>query len=94
MDLVRRLGVGPGARGVAAKSRGGGPVASFTLPNGSPARLEPLDVTGRVWLTRPVGDLGAGSHLVRFGGALPPGMCWLRLTQGGRSLLPRGVVVR
>jgi hypothetical protein len=72
----------------------GEPVASFTLPNGSPARLELLDVTGRVWLTRAVGDLGAGSHLVHLGGALPPGLYWLRLTQGGRSLLARGVVVR
>ncbi len=72
----------------------GEPVASFTLPNGSPARLELLDVTGRVWLTRGVGDLGAGSHLMGLGGPVPVGMYWLRLTQGGRSLLARGVVVR
>jgi hypothetical protein len=69
-------------------------VASFTLPNGSPARLELVDVTGRVWLTRAVGDLGAGSHLVHLGSSIPVGMYWLRLTQGGRSLLARGVVVR
>ena len=69
-------------------------VASFTLPNGSPARLQVLDVAGRVWLAREVGDLGAGSHLLRLGGAVPAGIYWLRLTQGGRSLLARGVVVR
>ena len=72
----------------------GEPVASFTLSSGSSARLELLDVTGRVWLTRAVGDLGAGSHLVRLGKTVPAGMYWLRLTQSGRSLLARGVVVR
>ena len=69
-------------------------VASFTLPSGSPGRLQLLDLTGRVWLTREVGGLGAGSHLLRLGGSVPAGMYWLRLTQGGRSLLARGVVVR
>ena len=69
-------------------------VAAFTLPDGSPARLQLLDVTGRVWIARDVGDLSAGSHLLRLGGSLPAGMYWLRLTQGGRSLLARGVVVR
>ncbi len=72
----------------------GEPVASFTLPSGSPARLQLLDVTGRVWLAREVGNLGAGSHLVRLGGSVPAGIYWLRLTQGGRSLLARSVVVR
>jgi hypothetical protein len=68
-------------------------VASFTLPSGSPARLQLLDVTGRVLLAREVGDLGAGSHLLRLGDSVPAGMYWLRLTQGGRSLLARGVVI-
>jgi hypothetical protein len=69
-------------------------VASFTLPSGSPARLELVDVTGRVWLAREVGNLGAGSHLMRLGSSMPAGMYWLRLTQGGRSLLARGALVR
>lgn len=71
-------------------------VASFTLPSGEPARLQVLDVTGRVWLTREVGALGAGSYLVRLSeaGSVPTGMYWLRLSQGGRSVLARGVVVR
>jgi hypothetical protein len=69
-------------------------VASFTLPSGSPARLQLLDVTGRVWLARDVGDLGSGTHSVRLGGPVPAGMYWLRLTQGGHSLLARGVVMR
>ena len=71
-------------------------VASFTLPSGAPARLQLLDVTGRVWLAREVGGLGAGSHLVRLTDAarVPAGMYWLRLTQTGRSLLARAAVVR
>jgi hypothetical protein len=69
-------------------------VASFTLSNGSAARLQLFDVTGRIWLARDVGDLGAGSHLVRLGGSVPAGLYWLRLSQGGRSLLARAVVVR
>jgi hypothetical protein len=72
----------------------GEPMASFTLASGSPARLELLDVTGRVWFARAVGDLGPGSHVLRLGRSVPAGMYWLRLTQNDRSLLARGVVVR
>jgi hypothetical protein len=71
-------------------------VASFTLPSGAPAQLQVLDVTGRAWLAREVGSLGAGNHLVRLteAGSVPAGIYWLRLTQGGRSLLARSVVIR
>jgi len=74
----------------------GEPVVSFTLPSAAPAQLQVLDVTGRVWLAREIGALGAGKHLIRLSeaGSVPPGMYWLRLNQGGRSLLARGVVVR
>jgi hypothetical protein len=68
--------------------------ASFTLPNSAPARIQLLDVTGRVWLARDVGGLGAVSHLVGLDRSVPPGLYWLRLTQGGRSLLARAVVIR
>jgi hypothetical protein len=39
---------------------------------------------------------GAGGHLLRLddGARLAPGMYWLRLTQLGRALVTRGVVVR
>jgi hypothetical protein len=72
----------------------GEPAAAFTLPSGAPARLQLLDVTGRVRLSREVGNLGAGSHLVGLGGSVPAGIYWLRLTQSGRSLLAQGVVVK
>jgi hypothetical protein len=68
----------------------------FTLPSAELASLELLDVTGRRLAQREVGALGAGGHLLRLEEArsLVPGIYWLRLRQGGRTLLARGVVVR
>src|SRR5439155_7141785 len=58
--------------------------ASFSLPDGSPARLALIDVTGRAVVTREVGSLGAGDHTVSLAarGALAPGRYWLRLVRG------------
>ena len=71
-------------------------VVSFTLPDAQTARLELLDITGRRWLARDVGSLGAGSHLIRLGERMrvPTGMYWLRLAHGGQSLLVKALVVR
>lgn len=74
-----------------------GPLSvSFALPDASPASLELLDVGGRRLMQREVGSLGAGSHIVRLdeGASLPPGIYWVRLRHGGRSLLSRGAIVR
>jgi hypothetical protein len=69
---------------------------AFTLPSAAPATLELLDLTGRRLVQREVGGLGAGRHLVRLDEvARPaPGMYWLRLTLGERTLTTRGAVVR
>jgi hypothetical protein len=69
---------------------------AFTLPRAERATLELLDVAGRQILGEEVGALGAGKHLIRLGecGCTPAGMYWLRLTQAGRSLVQRAVVVR
>jgi hypothetical protein len=69
---------------------------AFSLPDASPARLEMLDVAGRIVLARQVGGLGAGNHVVDLpeGRALPAGIYVLRLTQSGRSLLARGTIIR
>jgi hypothetical protein len=69
---------------------------AFSLPDASPARLEVLDIAGRMLLERQVGTLGAGSHVVELSQAraLPAGIYLVRLTQGGRSLTTRGVVIR
>ena len=69
---------------------------SFTLPSATPATLELLDVSGRRLLSREVGALGIGHHRLRLDAGLriAPGIYWLRLTQGGRSHLVRGVTLR
>ncbi|HEY2953742.1 MAG TPA: T9SS type A sorting domain-containing protein [Candidatus Eisenbacteria bacterium] len=69
---------------------------SFTLPTAGPATLELLDVAGRRLIERQVGSLGTGRHLQRLddGARIPAGLYWLRLTQGGCSLLARGAVIR
>ena len=68
----------------------------FALPDGSPARLEVMDVSGRRVFAREVGSLGAGEHVVRLGGtgSLAPGLYLLRLTQGGRTLTAKAVTTR
>jgi hypothetical protein len=69
---------------------------SFSLANGSPAALVLVDLAGRALLRRDVGSMGAGRHVVSLdaGTRLAPGMYWLRLTQGGRMLHARAVVIR
>jgi len=68
---------------------------SFSLPDAASARIDLWDVAGRLLLTREVGPLGAGSHLVDLAPTgLPAGVYLIRLTRGGRALTARAVVVR
>jgi hypothetical protein len=69
---------------------------AFTLPQALPATVTLLDAGGRALASRQVGSLGPGRHLVRLDEAIhvPPGVYWLRLTQGRRTQVRRGVVVR
>jgi hypothetical protein len=68
----------------------------FSLRDGSPARLELMDVAGRVLTSRQVGALGPGQHAldVSEGGAVRSGIYFLRLTQGGNEVRGRITVVR
>jgi hypothetical protein len=68
----------------------------FTLPHAAPATLALHDLAGRRVLDREVGSLGPGRHLVRLddGASIPPGIYWLSLRQGEKTLLARGVVMR
>ena len=69
---------------------------SFTLPESAPARLEVVDVAGRVMEAREVGGMGAGRHTVQMAsaGRLPAGINFITLTQGTRRLVSRVAVVR
>lgn len=58
----------------------------FSLEGGEPARLEVLDLTGRIVADRELGAPGSGRHTVTIGpvAGSRPGVYWLRLRQGRR----------
>jgi hypothetical protein len=76
-------------------ARGQGLHVSFSLPRGTPARLELVDVSGRRILGRDVGSLGAGRHRVNLaeGRRVAPGLYWVRLTQGSDRRQTRLTVI-
>jgi len=67
---------------------------AFSLPDASPARIDVLDVQGRLVLEREVGSLGPGSHVVNLvSGRMPhAGLYFLRLTSGKHSEMGRVIV--
>ncbi len=67
----------------------------FSLASAEPARLELLDLAGRLVLAREVGSLGPGPHVVHLGeGArVRPGLYMLRLVQGQRIRRARAAVL-
>lgn len=69
---------------------------AFSLRDASVARFELVDVAGRVLISRQVGMLGPGAHSLDLleGGALRPGIYFMRLTQGGSEVRARAVVIR
>jgi len=68
---------------------------SFVLPVAAPARLELVDVNGRLVAVRQVGVLGAGRHSVDLaaGQELRAGIYLVRLTQGRLQRTARAVVL-
>ena len=69
---------------------------TFALASADPARLEMLDIAGRRILSREVGSMGAGPHMIEMSRPrdVSPGLYLLRLTQGGRSATSRLVINR
>jgi len=69
---------------------------AFTLPDGQAAVLEAFDVTGRRVVSRDVGSLGAGLHVVDLASEKPiaAGIYVLRLTWNGRSLAMKVALTR
>jgi hypothetical protein len=75
--------------------RGPGLDIHFTLPSSEPARLELMDVSGRRLVSRDVGDLGPGPHVVDLAQRrqMPAGLYLVRLTRGETALDTRVVVL-
>jgi hypothetical protein len=67
---------------------------SFSLADASAATISVYDIAGRRRLSREVGSLGAGSHLLPLTGELPSGLYMLRLTQSGSTLTRKAMIVR
>ncbi len=73
-----------------------GVIVSLSLPAAGPARLELLDISGRVVRSRDLSELGLGGHTVRWlpPGTITPGRYWVRLRQGEQSRTTGIVVLR
>lgn len=69
---------------------------SFTLGDGSPARLELMDPAGRRILVQELGTPGPGSHAAKLPTtrALPAGVYLVRVLQGDRSVAAPVVIAR
>ncbi len=68
---------------------------AFTLPTRDPATLELLDLAGRRVATRSLAGLEPGAHVLALGrGTFPAGVYFARLTQAGRSVQQRIVLLR
>jgi len=67
----------------------------FALPVGAAARLDLVDVAGRVMVSREVGPLGAGVHTVILaqGRHMSPGLYFVRLRQGANMKTVRVTVL-
>jgi hypothetical protein len=93
-------GAGPFALAIRATSPNPSPNGRLRVELGllddSPARLELVDVAGRVVASRQVGSLGPGRHSLELseGGALRPGIYFLHLTQGAGEVRARAAVLR
>jgi len=96
------LGVSAPANGVKLEAvrpnpaRGDRLAVSFSLASDARAKLELVDIGGRVVARRDVGSLGAGRHSVDLATTKPvaPGVYLVRLTQNGVSSSERVSVVR
>jgi hypothetical protein len=65
----------------------------YALASGERARLDVIDVAGRMVLERDL-DSSPGEHVVALDTRLGPGMYMLRLTQGAHTVTARALVMR
>jgi calcineurin-like phosphoesterase family protein len=70
-------------------------VVTFRLADAHPARLELIDVAGRMVTKREIGALGPGPHSLEMEwGGVTPGVYWLRLMQNGSEAARKLTVLR
>jgi hypothetical protein len=69
---------------------------AFSLPGAGPARLEVIDLAGRIVAQREVGRLGEGSHVLALPETqgVPAGVYFLRLSRAGVSKLTKVCAIR
>ena len=71
------------------------PSVVFSLQDGAQARLDLVDLLGRVVMRRELGAPGPGRHeVVLDRSRTPPGIYWLRLSEAGRTATARVVLLR
>jgi hypothetical protein len=99
--LVTAVGDGSGRPEFHLESVGPNPAngtfaLAATLPTDVPATLALYDVHGRLIASTNLGGLGAGRHIVQLGSdkQLSAGVYYARLTQSGRSVQRKQVVLR
>jgi hypothetical protein len=84
----------PALRLISSQTSSGALDVRLSLPSAAPSRLEAFDVQGRLLLRRDLGALAVGEHTVHADGiAASRGLVLLRLTQSGRSVTARAVVL-
>jgi len=68
----------------------------FSLASDAPASFEIVDVAGRRWLHNELGSLAPGRHeaTVSLVGLPGAGVFWLHLSQAGRGVVSKVIVVR
>jgi hypothetical protein len=66
---------------------------SFSLPGSGPARLDIVDLGGRIVASRPVGQLGEGAHVLALPEtrSLGAGIYFLKLTRGAETRIAKVV---
>ena len=76
-------------------ARGGRLALAFSLADDGPARLEVIDVSGRLIASQSVGSYGAGRHEISLdlGERLRSGIHFVRLTQSGHRVTTRLTVL-
>ena len=90
------LGVSFALAGSVANPTQGPWSVSFTLPGAGAARLDIVNLAGRIVASRSVGQLGAGDHVLALPEtrSLGAGIYFLRLTRGTETKLAKVVAIR